>query len=116
MDYFLTEEQQAIQEIARQIAQEKIVPVREELDETQEFPAEIMKICGQSDLFGINIPEEYGGMGLGTLDTTIAVEELSTACLAVSVSFAASGLGAYPILLYGSDPISPRVKNWRHSV
>ena len=103
MDYFLTEEQQAIQEIARQIAQEKIVPVREELDETQEFPAEIMKICGQSDLFGINIPEEYGGMGLGTLDTTIAVEELSTACLAVSVSFAASGLGAYPILLYGSD-------------
>jgi len=103
MDYFLTEEQQAIQEIARQIAQEKIVPVREELDETQEFPTEIMKICGQSDLFSINIPEEYGGMGLGTLDTTIAVEELSTACLAVSVSFAASGLGAYPILLYGSE-------------
>jgi butyryl-CoA dehydrogenase len=103
MDYFFTEEQQAIQEIARQIAQEKIVPVREELDETQEFPTEIMKICGQSDLFSINIPEEYGGMGLGTLDTTIAVEELSTACLAVSVSFAASGLGAYPILLYGSD-------------
>ena len=103
MDYFLTEEQQAIQEIARQIAQEKIVPVREELDETQEFPTEIMKVCGQSDLFSINIPEEYGGMGLGTLDTTIAVEELSTACLAVSVSFAASGLGAYPILLYGSE-------------
>ena len=103
MDYFLTEEQQAIQEIARQIAQEKIVPVREELDETQEFPREIMKVCGQSDLFSINIPEEYGGMGLGTLDTTIAVEELSTACLAVSVSFAASGLGAYPILLYGSE-------------
>ena len=103
MDYFLTEEQQAIQEIARQIAQEKIVPVREELDETQEFPAQIMKICGQSDLFAINIPEEYGGMGLGIQDTVIAVEELSTACLGVSVSFAASGLGAYPILLYGND-------------
>ena len=48
MDYFLTEEQEAIQEIARQIAEEKIVPVREELDETQEFPTEIMKICGGS--------------------------------------------------------------------
>ncbi len=103
MDYFLTEEQQAIQEIARQIAEEKVVPVREELDETMEFPWEIMKICGQSDLCGINIPEEYGGMGLGVMETIIAVEELSKACLGVSVSFAATGLGAYPILLYGTE-------------
>ncbi|UCG38148.1 MAG: acyl-CoA dehydrogenase family protein, partial [bacterium] len=103
MDYFFTEEQQAIQEIARQIAQEKVVPVREELDEKEEFPWEIMKVCAQSDLFGINIPEEYGGLGLGVLETTIAVEELSRACLGVSVSYAATGLGAYPILLYGSE-------------
>jgi butyryl-CoA dehydrogenase len=102
MEYFLTEEQQEIQEIARQIAEEKIVPVREELDETQEFPWDIMKACAQSDLFGINIPEEYGGLGLGVMDTVMAVEELSKACLGVSVSYAASGLGAYPILLHGS--------------
>ena len=103
MDYFLTEEQEAIQEIARQIAEEKIVPVREELDETQEFPWDIMKIIGQSDLFAINIPEEYGGLGLGMFETAIAVEELSKACLGVSVTFAATGLGALPILLNGSD-------------
>jgi butyryl-CoA dehydrogenase len=103
MDYFLTEEQEAIQEIARQIAEEKIVPVREELDETQEFPWDIMKIIGQSDLFAINIPEEYGGLGLGMFETAIAVEELSKACLGVSVTFAATGLGTLPILLSGSD-------------
>ena len=103
MDYFLNEEQEAIQEIARQIAEEKIVPVREELDETQEFPWDIMKVCGQSDLFAINIPEEYGGLGLGMFESSIAVEELSKACLGVSVTYAATGLGALPILLSGSD-------------
>ena len=103
MDYFLTEDQQAIQEIARQIAEEKVVPVREELDENQEFPWDIMKVCGQSDLFGINIPEEYGGLGLGILESAIAVEELSKACLGVSVSYAATGLGTLPILLYGTE-------------
>ncbi len=103
MDYFFNEEQQAIQEIAQQITEEKIVPVREELDETEEFPWEIMKACAQSDLFGINIPEEYGGLGGGVFESVIAVEELSRGCLGVAVSFAASGLGCYPILLYGSD-------------
>ena len=103
MDYFFNEEQQAIQEITQQIAEEKIVPVRGELDETEEFPWEIMKACAQSDLFGINIPEEYGGLGGGVFESVIAVEELSRGCLGVSVSFAASGLGCYPILLYGTD-------------
>jgi len=103
MDYFLTEEQQAIQEIARQIAEEKIVPVREELDEKEEFPRGILETCARSDLFGVSIPEEYGGLGGGVMEMSLAVEELSRACLGVSVSYAASFLGAYPIILYGNE-------------
>ncbi|UCF31704.1 MAG: acyl-CoA dehydrogenase family protein [bacterium] len=103
MDYFLTEEQQEIREIARQIAEEKIVPVREELDEKEEFPAEIMNVCAQSDLFAVPIPEEYGGLGGGVMEMSLAVEELSKACLGVSVTYAATFLGSYPILLFGSD-------------
>jgi butyryl-CoA dehydrogenase len=103
MDYFLTEEQQAIQEIARQIAEEKIVPVREELDEKEEFPRSIVDICAQSDLFRLPFPEEYDGLGGGVMEIALAVEELSRACLSVSVTYAASFLGAFPILLYGSD-------------
>jgi len=102
MDYFLTEEQREIRDLARQIAQDKIKPVRAELDEKEEFPWEIMKVLAQADLFGLYIPEEYGGFGGGAFDNCIAVEELSRACIGVSVSFAASGLGAYPILLYGN--------------
>jgi alkylation response protein AidB-like acyl-CoA dehydrogenase len=103
LNYFLTETQAEIKELARQIADEKVKPVRAELDEKEEFPWEIMKVLAQSDLFGLYIPEEYGGFGGGAFENCLAVEELSRVCIGVSVSFAASGLGAYPILLFGSE-------------
>ena len=103
MDYLLTEDQIMIRDLARQIAEEKIVPVRAELDEHNKFPTEIMKAMAQADLFGIYIPEEYGGLGKKSLELCICVEELSKACLGVSTSFAANALGTYPILLHGSD-------------
>ncbi|MBA4393553.1 MAG: acyl-CoA dehydrogenase [Desulfobacca sp.] len=103
MDYFLTEEQQMIKEIAQKIAEEKIKPIRAELDEKEEFPRDLMKVIALSDLFGVYIPQEYGGFGGGAFENCLAVEELSRACLGISTSFAASGLGAYPILLYGSE-------------
>ena len=103
MDYLLTEEQIMIRDLARQIAEEKIVPVRAELDEHNKFPTDIMKAIGQADLFGIYIPEEYGGLGKKSLDLIMAVEELSKACLGVSTCYAANALGTYPILLYGTD-------------
>ncbi|MCI0469304.1 MAG: acyl-CoA dehydrogenase family protein [Nitrospirae bacterium] len=103
MDYFLTEEQAMIRDLAKQIADEKVVPARAELDEKNEFPGEIMKTLAQSDLFGLFIPEEYGGLGKGSLELCLAVEELSRACLGVSTTYATNALGTYPILLYGSD-------------
>lgn len=103
MDYFLTEDQKQIQALARRIAEEKIVPVRAELDEKEEFPWGAMKVCADTGLFGVSIPEAYGGMGGGCFENCIVVEELSRACLGVSVSYAASLLGAYPILLGGSE-------------
>lgn len=103
MDYFLSEDQKSIQKLARRIAEEKVVPVRAELDETGKFPWEIMKNCAETGLFGVSIPEAYGGMGGGSFENCIVVEELSKACLGVSVSYAASLLGAYPILLGGSE-------------
>ncbi|MBU4275719.1 MAG: acyl-CoA dehydrogenase family protein [Proteobacteria bacterium] len=103
MDYFFTEEQEMIRDLCRQIAEERIKPVRAELDEKEEFPREIMKALAQADLFQIIIPEEYGGLGGGCLENCIAVEELSRACCGVSTSYAASFLGAYPMLLFGNE-------------
>jgi butyryl-CoA dehydrogenase len=103
VDYFLTEEQKMIQELAEQIATEKIRPLRAQLDQEEEFPWEILKVLAQSDLFGLYIPEAYGGMGGGILENCLAVEQLAKACIGVATSFAASGLGAYPILLFANE-------------
>lgn len=105
MDYFLTEEQSMMQTTVARIAREKIRPVRAYLDSTEQFPWEIMQILAQAGLFGICIPEEYGGSGGGIFDNCLAVEKLGEACIGVATSFAASGLGAYPILLYGSEEL-----------
>lgn len=103
MDYFLTEEQQMIKDLARRIADEKVAPRALEFDESGEFPWEIMKILADADLFGVYLPEEYGGMGGGVLEQCLVVEELSRACSGVAVSYAASGLGCMPILVLGSE-------------
>lgn len=103
MDYFLTEEQQMIKDLARRIADEKIAPRALELDETGEFPWDLMKIIADADLFGVYLPEEYGGLGGGVFEQCLVVEELSRACSGVAVSYAASGLGCMPILLMGTE-------------
>ena len=103
MDYFLNEQQIMIRDLARQIATEKILPVRAELDETEEFPWEIMKAMAASDLFAIFVPEAYGGLGAGILDLCLAVEEISKVCAGVAVTYASSALGAFPIILMGSE-------------
>lgn len=103
MDYFLNDEQIMIRDLVRQIAEEKVIPVRQELDEKEEFPWKIIEALAQSDLFGLFVPETYGGLGKGCLELCIAVEELSRACLGVSTTYAANALGTYPILLFGSE-------------
>ncbi len=103
MSYFLTEEQQMLKDLCAQIAREKILPVREELDESGEFPWEIVKVLAESDICGVYIPEEYGGFGGGAMEMCIASEELCRVCGGISLAFAATALGTYPILLFGSD-------------
>jgi len=102
MDYLFNEQQKMIQELARKIAQEKIKPVAAKYDESEEFAWDIMKIIADSDLFGVFIPEEFGGLGGGITEMCIVAEEFSKACGAIALGFAGTGLGTFPILLYGS--------------
>lgn len=102
MKYLLTEEQKMIVDICRQIVDERIVPVRAEMDEKAIFPGEIIKEIAKSDLFRLFIPEEFGGMGTGIFEICLATEELSRGDLSVATTYAASGLGAIPIMISGS--------------
>ncbi|ADW18162.1 acyl-CoA dehydrogenase domain-containing protein [Desulfobulbus propionicus DSM 2032] len=103
MDYFLTEQQQMIVDTAREITNEKIIPVRAELDEKNQFPREILKDIAKADLFSIFVPEEYGGFGGGCFEVVLALEELARGCVGVATSFAASALGIFPVLIAGSE-------------
>ncbi len=108
MDYFLSEEQHMIVEIAQQLTDERIIPNRAELDEKDEFPREILKSMAQADLFGVPIPEEYGGFGGGCLDIVLALEQLGRGCIGIGTAFAASALGVYPIIIAGSEELKKK--------
>ncbi len=103
MDYLLTEQQTMIRDLARRIAVEKIKPVAAHYDETEEFAWPIMKVLAESDLFGIYLPEAYGGLGGGIMDMCLVTEELSRACGGIALGYAGTALGTLPILLHGSD-------------
>lgn len=102
MDHFLDETQQMIVDTAREITREKILPVRAELDEKGEFPREILYDIAKADMFGIFVPEEYGGLGGGCFEVVLAMEELAKGCVGVATSFAASALGIFPVMIAGS--------------
>ena len=103
MNYFLSDDQKMIKDLAAQVAREKIAPIAAELDESGEFPWEIVKTFAQADLFRVFIPTEYDGLGGGMFEMCLVVEELSKACGGIALSYAASGLGTIPIILYGSE-------------
>ena len=104
LDYGLTEEQQAIQELARTIADEQIRPVSAAYDVSGEFPWPVIKKMAEVDLFGVIIPEEYGGFGgTMTMNMSLATEEMSKACGGIALCFSATALGALPIIISGSE-------------
>ncbi len=103
MDYLLTDEQKMVRDLAKRIADEKIRPVAAEYDETEEFPWPIVKILADSDLFGVYIDEKYGGTGGGVFELALCTEELSKACGGIALALAATALGAFPIILFGSE-------------
>jgi len=102
MNYFLTEEQETIRDLTRKIAEEKVKPVRAELDEKGEFPHEIMEELARADLLRVSFPEELGGLGGGITEMCIVTEELSRICAGVATTYSANLLAAMPIRLFGT--------------
>lgn len=103
MDYFLTEDQLEMQELARRIANEKMKPLSEHYDQEGIFPWDIVDVMRQSDLFAILIPEEYDGISGKVVDLVVVTEELCAVDAGIALAFGATGLGMYPILIAGSE-------------
>lgn len=101
---FLTEEQQMLQEMVRDFAQNEVKPIAAEIDETCKFPEKTVRQMGELGLMGIVFPEEYGGAGMDTVCYAIAVEELSRVCASHGITLAAHiSLGVNPIYRFASE-------------
>jgi alkylation response protein AidB-like acyl-CoA dehydrogenase len=103
IDYLLTEDQKMIRDLCRQIAEEKIKPIAAKHDETGEFAWDIVKVLADADIFGVALPEEYGGMGGGVLEMALVTEQLSWGCGGIALAYGGTGLGATPIVLFGNE-------------
>ena len=104
IDFTLTDEQQAMRELAHTFAEEEIRPVAAELDEHEEFPWDLVKKAGELGLTTFAFPEELGGLGItDELTNCIITEELSWGCAGVATVLGGTHLASIPILLAGSD-------------
>ncbi len=104
MNFELTEEQQLIRETVRDFAEREIKPVAKELDEKAEFSIELTNKIGELGLFGMYLPEKYGGQGLDNLSYIIAVEEIARVDGSQAATLAAhNSLGIGPLYYYGTE-------------
>lgn len=103
MRFQLTEDQRQLREEARSYAQEVIRPRAIELDRAEEHPTDILQELGERGYAGITLPEEYGGMGEGSVELSILVEELSAALMPVASALALHLSVAEIIQRFGTD-------------
>ena len=98
-----TDEQRAITEMVRQFADEQIIPNAEHYDHEDEFPEPIVEQMKELGLFGVTIPEEYGGMGLDLTTYAMIVEELSRGWISISGVVNTHFIGSYLLMKFGTD-------------
>jgi alkylation response protein AidB-like acyl-CoA dehydrogenase len=98
----LTDEQRELRELVRTIAREKIAPRAAEIDESHEFPWDVVELYRENDIFGLFFDEEHGGLGTGTLLALIAIEEVSKVCATSGLILAVQELGSLGLKLAGS--------------
>src|SRR5213592_1397131 len=98
-----TDEQKAICEMVRQFADEQIIPNAEHYDAADEYPEPIVEQLKELGLFGVTIPEEYGGMGLDLTTYVMIVEELSRGWISISGVINTHFIGSYLLMKYGNE-------------
>src|SRR5260221_6008252 len=99
----LTDEQREIRDLVRTIARERIAPRAADIDESHEFPWDVVELFRENDIFGLLFEEPYGGLGTGTLLALIAIEEVSKVCATSGLILAVQELGSLGVKLAGTD-------------
>src|SRR3954447_747466 len=103
--YTLPEEHQLLRKTVREVCDDKIAPRAAEIDETAEFPFDVLKALVDADLHAVHVPEEYGGVGADAIASAIVIEEVARACCASSLIPAVNKLGTMGLLLAGNEEL-----------
>jgi acyl-CoA dehydrogenase len=103
IDFSLTEEQKALQEMAREFAQKEMRPNAAKYDKGDEFSEDVMQKAFDVGFLTCTIPTEYGGGGLSDIETVIISEELAAGCAGMYTTMMVNALAYTPIILFGTD-------------
>src|SRR6202035_2244392 len=109
MDFDLSEEQIAIRDTIRELVQDKVAPRAAEIDEKAEYPKDIEELFAHNGILAIPFPEEYGGISGSSVTICMGIEEIARACATSSLVLAVQALGAYPILVAGTEEQKKRL-------
>lgn len=103
IDLSLSEEQRALQKLARDFARKEIIPVALQYDKEPAFPGEIIKKAHAAGLMNLTCPKEYAGQGIGLVNASIITEELTAGCISIAGMIGINSLACGPILVGGSE-------------
>jgi acyl-CoA dehydrogenase len=103
VSFALTEEQKELRRLAREFATREIRPKEAEYDAKMQHPADVIAKAHELGLMNLHVPEEYGGPGLSAFDGLLIGEELYWGCSGIGTSITANGLGAGPVIIFGSE-------------
>src|SRR5436309_698047 len=101
--FYLTDDQRMLRDLARKIARERVAPNAARYDEAEAYPEDSIRALIESGLYGIWVPEAYGGNAMGALALALVCEEIAAACAATGTQYLDQPLGGIPILLAGTD-------------
>jgi acyl-CoA dehydrogenase len=108
VSFGLSEEQQALQELARDFAKNEMRPVAAHHDETGEYPYDVLKKAHGLGLLNTHVEAAYGGLELGALEGVLMAEELAWGCSGIGTAMEANGLAQQPVILGGSDALKKK--------
>ncbi len=107
--YQLSEEQRLLRQAVRELAEDKIAPRAAEIDETGEFPYDVLEALVRNGFHAVHLPPEYGGVGADAVTACLVIEEIARVCASSSLIPAVNKLGSTPIVLSGSEQLKKQV-------
>ncbi|MEA1965301.1 MAG: acyl-CoA dehydrogenase family protein [Candidatus Aerophobetes bacterium] len=103
MDFEISDEQKVILDLVEEVCRKELAPLADEISREGKFPEQNIKKLAELDLFGITVPDEYGGVGMDYLTWTLITEKICKACATTGLVFGANLLCTYPLLKFASE-------------